>query len=117
MLYPATEEDELSEIRPDAMDRLMSVLLREHPAAVVYVYRLGRDRRRIRPHLMKSAARIEVLEILRDEHGGGEFNVLVREGRTMVCSGNILVIAGRSEPEQMSLDRLNLFDPPLNEWK
>jgi hypothetical protein len=54
----------------------------------MYVYRL-RNGSAIRPAIMKGRPFPELLNVLRDEHGGGEFRVMIRRGETLLLSGRI----------------------------
>lgn len=56
---------------------------------VVYVYRLNATGGVIKPFLLKSLAWPGLLGVLRDEHQGGRFRILIRRGREMVFRGDI----------------------------
>ena len=59
----------------------------------VYVYRLRRSGKSEKPYLFKSTGFFdsdsELIAYLRDEFGGGEYRILIRDGSTMVYSGEI----------------------------
>ena len=59
----------------------------------VYVYRLRRSGKAEKPYLFKSTgffdSDTELFAYLRDEFKGGEFRILIRDGSTMVYSGEI----------------------------
>jgi len=59
----------------------------------VYVYRLRTGRKRPNPHIWKGFAWPNLPEMLRDEFGGGDFRVLIRDGRRMVFGGEISIEA------------------------
>lgn len=58
----------------------------------IYVYRLQNDRP-VRPALFKGMPFPELLDFLRDEHGGGKFQVMIRRGEQMLLTGRIGIIA------------------------
>ena len=62
-----------------------------NPAHKVYVYRIRSDGRIIPPYLLCCAPYPSLLDDLRVKHGGGDFRLLIREGRKMVFSGNISI--------------------------
>ncbi len=62
---------------PDERDRL-------------YVYRVV-DGKSQRPALLKTVPFSGLEEHLRDEHGGGEFNVMIRRGERMLLTGTIAI--------------------------
>jgi len=59
----------------------------------VYVYRLFNSGKTQKPYLFKSTGYFdsdsELFSYLRDEFGRGEYRVLIRDGSTMVYSGEI----------------------------
>ena len=57
----------------------------------IYVYRL-RDGKPIRPAIYKGTPFRELLEFLRDDHGGGEFQVMIRRGEQMLLTGAIAIV-------------------------
>jgi len=83
---------------PENVDRLFQILWCENPAHVVYVYRLGSNGATIRPYLLKRRACPGLLEMLRDDFGGGDFKIMVRNGRTMVFAGEISIIRRQQSP-------------------
>ena len=61
----------------------------------IYVYRQLRSGRSQKPYLFKSTGYFdsdtELFSYLRDEFRGGEFKILIRDGSTMVYSGEIAI--------------------------
>ena len=57
----------------------------------VYVYALDHRGKPKKGYIWKGYAWPDLPEFLRDEFGGGEFRVLIREGRRMVFSGCIAI--------------------------
>ncbi len=59
----------------------------------VYVYRLRHSGKSEKPYLFKSTGYFdsdtELFEYIRDEYRGGEYRILIRDGSTMVFSGEI----------------------------
>ncbi len=53
---------------------------------VVYVYRLDARGKRQKPYLWRTYPHDDLLETLRDEFGGGEFYIMIRDGNQMVLS-------------------------------
>ena len=72
-------------------ERLWSALDDPTGLRQVYVYALGAHRRPRKGYIWKGFAWPDLPELLRDDFGGGEFRVLIREGRRMVFSGNIAI--------------------------
>jgi len=72
-------------------ERLWSAL--DDPTGIrqVYVYRLGPTVADNRGYIWKGYAWPELPEMLRDKFDGGDFRVLIREGRRMVFSGVISI--------------------------
>jgi hypothetical protein len=54
----------------------------------IYVYRL-QNGKAITPAIVKGMPFPELLDVLRDEHGGGEFRVMIRRGETLLMAGRI----------------------------
>ena len=54
----------------------------------MYVYRM-QNGNAIRPAIIKGMPFPELLNFLRDEHGGGEFRVMIRRGETLLLAGRI----------------------------
>ena len=75
----------------DIWELLWSILDQEYDDAVAYVYRLGPDENPIRPYLLKCAASPDLPETLRDDYGGGDFQVMIRRRRKMIFSGTISI--------------------------
>ncbi len=73
----------------DVWERLHEILYTGNPECVVYVYRVGPDGKRKKPYYLKCHLVTDLLEMLRDYHGGGDFWLMIREGRTLVFSGEI----------------------------
>jgi hypothetical protein len=70
---------------------LAAILDSADPRFVIYIYRVDRERGVVRPYLAKCAPCTAVLSVLRDRYGAGAFWLLIRHGRTMVLSGEVLV--------------------------
>jgi hypothetical protein len=75
----------------DVWDRLWMVLATNDAESVVYVYRLNSYGKPIKPCLLKTRVWMELPDMLRDQHGGGHFKLLIRKGRTMIFSGEIAI--------------------------
>ena len=77
-------------------ERLWSAL--DDPAGkrLVYVYRLGTTGTFSKCYIWKGFAWPELPEMLRDKFDGGDFRLLIREGRHMVFSGNISITTPRN---------------------
>lgn len=73
-------------------ERLWKVLETSDEGTTVYVYRLDFNGNTIKPCLLKCEAWPELLYMLRDDHGGGQFKLLIRKKRLMVFSGEINII-------------------------
>ena len=72
--------------------RLLPILDRADADAVVYVYRLDTTGKNTYPYLLRGPVWSDLLETLRDKHGGGDFRIMIRKGRTMIFSGDISII-------------------------
>ena len=61
----------------------------------VYAYRISETGRLIKPYLFRSTGVIddkaELLDILRDQYGDGVYRVFIRDGSSMVFSGDVAV--------------------------
>ncbi|WP_425408225.1 hypothetical protein [Hyphococcus sp.] len=55
-----------------------------------YVYRIDNGKP-LRPALIKCVPYPELLDDLRDEYGGGDFQVMIRRGETMILSGKLCI--------------------------
>lgn len=55
-----------------------------------YVYRIE-DGKPLRPAIIKSVPYPELFDNLRDQHGGGDFQVMIRRGETMLLSGKLCI--------------------------
>lgn len=78
----------------DVWERLWETLAKSRGRWVAYIYRVDRDGRAIRPYVSKCYATDELPTMLRDELNGGEFEVMIRSGRTIRFSGRIAVVEG-----------------------
>lgn len=76
-------------------ERLWSALDDRYGRRLAYVYRLDPTGTSIESYIWKGWAFPELPEMLRDEFDGGDFRLLIREGRRMVFSGNISIITPR----------------------
>jgi len=70
----------------DLWVRLHEILDSDRHFYLVYVYRVTQDGKIIKPYLLKCIGYPDLLEMLRDHHGGGEFKLMIRKGRTLVYS-------------------------------
>lgn len=66
----------------------------------VYIYRLNNLEKPETPYLFKAVGffddDIELIEYIRQEFGSGRYKILVRDGSTMVFSGEIGVLQRRA---------------------
>jgi hypothetical protein len=75
----------------ERLSELLFTLLDEyHPRDRLYVYRVV-DGAPVRPALIKGWPFSDLLEHLRDDHGGGEFRIMIRRGDKMMLSGTISI--------------------------
>jgi hypothetical protein len=77
--------------KPDAWDRLWPILYGRNGNDIIYVYRVGPDNIPVKSHLLKSGTYPDFIEWLRDNHGHGEYRLLIRRVREMIFSGNICI--------------------------
>lgn len=79
------------EIEAYDWDRLEPILYEGNENDIIYMYRLGSDGRPVKPYLAKCRLfrNFDYLTWLRDTHGGGEYQLLIRRGRKMIFSGYI----------------------------
>jgi hypothetical protein len=75
----------------DVWERLDLYLDRPKQGMLLYVYRLDALEKPIKPYLLCCSPYPDLLEDLRDVHGGGDFRILIREGRTMIFRGDISI--------------------------
>ena len=76
----------------NAWERLYQLMHREGFNRIAYIYRLNSDGKSQKPFLTKLYPDDRMLDVLRDEYGGGDFRLLIREGRKLVYSGEISII-------------------------
>ena len=81
---------------PGAWDRLWDTLYRADGECIAYVYRIDRQGKILRPFFLRCVATPDLPMMLRDEHNGGLFRVLIRRGREMQFSGTVAVVEGFS---------------------
>lgn len=55
-----------------------------------YVYRIADGKPR-RPAIIKCVPYPGLFDDLRDEHGGGDFQIMIRRGETMMLSGKLCI--------------------------
>jgi len=79
------------EPRLDVWDRLEIVMQEQNYERIVYVYRLDERGTPIKPYLVKLFADRDLLDNLRDRFKGGDFRLLIREGRKLIFSGEVSV--------------------------
>ena len=77
---------------------LHKILNQEDIDLDVYVYRLDSRGRRQKPYLLRTYPYHGLLETLRDDYGGGDFSILIRDGRTMVFAGEFIIQAIPNRP-------------------
>ena len=73
----------------DVWERLDALLDSLDEDLVVYVYRINASGTVIKPFLLRCYAWPGLLEVLRDEHNGGRFRILIRRKRILVFRGDI----------------------------
>ena len=94
-------------IRPEDMtqaertwDQLWGILYASSRHHLVYVYRLSPNGQPLGSYVWRGPAWPELPEILRDELRGGDFRILIREGRQMVFGGNVSIEAPHRTPDR-----------------
>lgn len=80
---------EYDNCKPDVWDRLWFILRGGNENDIIYAYRMGPDGRMVKPSVEKCGAFPDFLQWLLDNHGHGEYRLLIRRGRKMIFSGNI----------------------------
>ena len=93
-------------MKRDAEEDLFVHLMEESAKQTLYVYRVGPDGRLIKPYLMCTSPWSDLLHTLRDGHGGGDFRIMIREGRKMIYRGDIAVVRGVNLGTSRRLPRL-----------
>lgn len=79
----------------DVIERLIRSFLddEQNCRQTTYAYRTTRSGQLLRPYLFRSTGIIEddseLLSILRDEYGTGEYRIFIRDGSRMVFSGDV----------------------------
>ncbi len=71
-------------------EQLFTLLGEYHPRDRLYVYRVV-DGEPVSPALIKGRPFPDLLDYLRDHHGGGKFRIMIRRGETMMLSGTVLI--------------------------
>ena len=66
--------------------KLYEILSEGNLDLAVYVYRLDARGKRQIPNIWRTYPHDELLDTLRDEFGGGEFYIMIRDGNQMVLS-------------------------------
>ena len=74
-------------VERDEYGKLFQILREEDLDLAVYVYRVDSRGKRQKPHLWRTYPHEQLLEVLRDKYGGGDFYLMIREGNQMVYSG------------------------------
>jgi len=75
----------------DRLDEMLEQLLNApSPNDRLYVYRLHQGKP-VRPAMIIGSPFSDLMEVLRDQYGGGEFQVMIRRGETMLLSGAIAI--------------------------
>ena len=62
------------------------ILSEENLDLDVYVYRVDSRGKRQKPYLWHTYPHEGLLDTLRDEYGGGDFHIMIRDGNQMVLS-------------------------------
>ena len=70
-------------------NRLYVLLAQDDWDQTVYIYRVDRSGRTIKPFLAKWGMHAGLLDSLRDEFGSGEYYLMIRQGKTMIFTGII----------------------------
>ena len=78
----------------DVWMRLDDALEQSEGEWLAYIYRVDRNGHAVRPYLRKTSAWPGLLYMLRDDLNGGEFEILIRAGRSMKFAGRVSVIEG-----------------------
>jgi hypothetical protein len=73
--------------RHDEYGKLFKILSEEDLDLVVYVYRIDSRGKHQKPYLCRTYPHAHLPETLRDQYGGGNFYLMIREGNRMVYSG------------------------------
>lgn len=79
-------------------DRLYRLLAEDNPDQTVYGYRVNAHGEAQKPYLFCWFMHEDLVANIRDQYGGGEYRLLIREGRQMVFSGTI----GIAQPPRRS---------------
>lgn len=79
-------------------DRLWSVLFDVDESAVAYVYRVNAHGEVARHYAIRCDVWPGLVEMLRDDHGGGVFQIRIRSGRVMKFSGQIAIESTPATP-------------------
>jgi hypothetical protein len=66
--------------------RFFALLDERNPRDRCYLYRVT-DGKPVRPALFKCTPHPRLIDILRDEFGGGDFQVMIRRGEKMIITG------------------------------
>ena len=82
-------------------EKFMRLMCDDDPKVHVYAYRWdGENRKRLSPAVYNGPVNPKLIEILRVQHNGGEFNVMVRRGEVMELSERVVVVPyPRQQPE------------------
>ncbi len=80
-------------------NQLDEILYRADDGLTVYVYRVDKRGRRQGKYLLRAYPYPGLLDTLRDKYGGGDFSILIRDGNTMVLSGNFSIEGIRNRPQ------------------
>ena len=83
-------------------NRLDEILYRADDGLTVYVYRVDKRGRRQGSYLLRTHPYPGLLDTLRDQYGGGDFSILIRDGNTMVLSGTFGIEGDRNRPQKWS---------------
>ncbi len=70
-------------------ERLWMILAEDDWDQTVYVYRVDRSGRTVKPFLAKWPMHSDLLESIRDDFGAGEYHLMIRQCKTMRFSGSV----------------------------
>jgi hypothetical protein len=74
------------------LGRLFKLTDEEHPDDRCYVYRI-KNGKPVRPAVLKCIPRPDLIDILRDRLGGGDFQIMIRRGSKMLIAGLLRIAA------------------------
>lgn len=75
----------------DTWDQLWAILHQDDPDNLVYVYRMDKEGRVVKPYLFRWFAISGLVERIQHNYGPGDYKLLIRRGRMMIFSGEICI--------------------------